>query len=383
LSKTEKKEQGIYFTPPKTVQRAISLVKTFLPQWQNNPETILEPSCGSCEFIKELYEQFPQANITGIEYNQTIYEAVSKQYPNIIHHDYITFNHDNIQTYDLIIGNPPFYVMKKNDVDAIYTPFFDGRPNMFVLFILKSLGHLTQNGVLCFILPKNFLNCLYYDKTRKHIVDNFRIVWIEECVDDYLETKQETIILIVQNAQRQQNETPFYLPLSNYTIFGIPETLNNIRILSRNSSTLASLGFTVSVGTVVWNEWKDELSNDPSHTRLIYSSDIIDGQLSMKQYANEAKKNYINKQGITYSQIVLNRGYGVGKYAFQCCLITGGFEYLVENHLICIRHTDQSLYHKLMESFNDEKTKQFIDLYFGNNAINTTELANILPIYGF
>ena len=29
----------------------------------------------------------------------------------------------------------------------------------------------------------------------------------------------------------------------------------------------------------------------------------------------------------------------------------------------------------------DEKTKEFISIYFGNNALNTNELIHILPIY--
>jgi len=29
------------------------------------------------------------------------------------------------------------------------------------------------------------------------------------------------------------------------------------------------------------------------------------------------------------------------------------------------------------------KTNEFIELYFGNNAINTTELQNILPIFSY
>ena len=39
------------------------------------------------------------------------------------------------------------------------------------------------------------------------------------------------------------------------------------------------------------------------------------------------------------------------------------------------------LFNKIAESFENEKTKKFINLYFGNSAINTTELAHILPIY--
>ena len=66
--------------------------------------------------------------------------------------------------------------MKKADVDNSYYNYFDGRPNIFILFIIKSLSLLNNKGILTFVLPKNFLNCLYYDKTRKHIIENFAIL---------------------------------------------------------------------------------------------------------------------------------------------------------------------------------------------------------------
>ena len=64
------------------------------------------------------------------------------------------------------------------------------------------------------------------------------------------------------------------------------------------------------------------------------------------------------------------------------------FDYLIENHLNCIRYTKPIskeeliiLYKKIIISFDSEKTNEFIKLYFGNNAMNTTELCEILPIY--
>ena len=83
--------------------------------------------------------------------------------------------------------------------------------------------------------------------------------------------------------------------------------------------------------------------------------------------------------------IVINRGYGVGEYKFNYCLIDETNEYLIENHLICIEcNTDLPhdklivLYKKILLSLNEKRTLEFIAIYFGNNAINTTELNNNL-----
>ena len=380
-----KKNNGIYFTPPTCVINNIELLQTFITDDMN----ILEPSCGSCEYITALHRLFPNLNITGIEYNKTIYESIVN-----LNNDKIVINNMNYlhyitdKKYDLIIGNPPYYVLKKSDVDKCYHRYFDGRPNIFILFIIKSIQLLNNNGILSFILPKNFLNCLYYDKTRKYIKTHFQILHIIDCKDaKYIETQQDTIILIIQKTNNCDN-TEFILEINNYIIFVNKANKDKITNLYINSKTLFELGFKVNVGTVVWNQCKTLLTDDTTKTRLIYSSDIDNNKLIIKKYNNIVKKNFINKPGITRPMIIINRGYGVGEYKFNYCLIDEEKEYLIENHLICIEcisdlPRDKLIeeYKKIIISLNDNRTAKFIAIYFGNNAINTTELNNILPIF--
>ena len=402
ICKKDKKDNGIYFTPPSTISKNINL----LSKHMKHVKTILEPSCGSGEYLSALVDNYKDKEITAIEYNKTIYESIKDNVDKsvMLHNmDYLLYNeyHDTDNStpkkFDLIIGNPPFYVMKKNDLAEQYHPYFSGRPNIFVAFIIKSLGMLSNKGILSFVLPKNFLNALYYQKTRRYIYHNFKILNLVECNDKYIETQQKTILLIVQKRKLtktmpEYNNKKYALNKNEILIFGIPETVTQLKQLYDNSRSLSELGFKVSVGTVVWNQHKDILTNDVTKTRLIYSSDIKDGELIMKQYKNVDKKNFIDKEGITRPVLVLNRGYGVGTYNFQYCLINKetNSPYLIENHLITISPYTQSeltddeliyLYNKIIRSLDDDKTKEFMDLYFGNNAINTTEINYILPIY--
>jgi len=39
-------------------------------------------------------------------------------------------------------------------------------------------------------------------------------------------------------------------------------------------------------------------------------------------------------------------------------------------------------FQRVIRSFEDIRTKEFIVCYFGNNAVNTNELNHMLPIYG-
>lgn len=397
INKEEKKKNGIFFTPPKTIKNII----TQLSKYTNNFETIkyiLEPACGSCEFINMLNNLFPNKNIVGIENNETIYESIKnigekRKNIKIIYSNYLNYENKqnkqnkNEKKYDLIIGNPPFFVMKKKEVNKNFYKYFDGRPNIFILFIIKSLSLLNNNGILAFVLPKSFTNCLYYDKTRKYIAQNFNILNIIDCIDEYIETKQETIVLILKKGENKQNENYVY-EKGGYTFFGSEEKIKTITELYEKSTTLNEMGFKVNVGNVVWNQNKDSLTDDETKTRLIYSSDISNNKLNYKKYKNEKKKNFIDKDGKTEPLLVINRGYGVGTYKFNYCLIEGGFDYLVENHLICIRYNGKiekkkliKKYNQIITSFTNEKTKKFINEYFGNSAMNCTELNNVLPIY--
>jgi len=391
LSKLDKKDQGIYFTPPSCVAKTLELINIYMP----NIYSILEPSCGSCEYICALQNKYPQKSIVGIEYNETIFKQIqhlstTESNTEIVCGDFLTMASQEGQSFDLIIGNPPYYVMKKELVDPLYYDYFEGRPNIFILFIIKSLKLLSEGGILSFVLPKSFLNCLYYDKTRKFIMDNYQILHIVDCNDKYIETQQKTILLIVRNIGNIDN-TEFIMKLSNYTIFTTNENKQIIHQLYSNSRSLGDLGFNVRVGNIVWNQCKSELTSDDTKTRLIYSSDIKDGQLISKPFKNIDKQQYINRPGITRPMIVVNRGYGVGTYNFSFCLLNTNMEYLIENHLICIEYENENelissedlldKYNKIIESFNDERTCQFIENYFGNSAINTNELKYIMPIY--
>ena len=320
LDKGVKKNEGIFFTPPSTIIKALEFLTPYIGDITN----VLEPSCGSCEFIRLFNTKFVGKKITGIEYNKTIFDSIthfSKENIKIINDDFLTFTSSTM--YDLIIGNPPYFVMKKNEVDSNYYDYFEGRPNIFILFIIKSLKMLSENGIMCFILPTSFLNSSYYNKARKFIVENFKILHILPCNDDYIETKQETIAFIVQKTKNNTSNTLFSIEKSSYIIFG---TQNNIQVLNslfENSVSLNDIDVKVSVGKIVWNQCKDILTDDDSQTLLVYSGDIKNNQLEIQSYRNAQKKNYIMKKGMKKPILVVNRGYGNAKYSFTYCLIDG------------------------------------------------------------
>ena len=86
----------------------LNKLSSYIPSFKN----ILEPSCGSGEFISSLVKISDSVNIDGVEFNSKIYDSINHYFKNvsIINTDFI--NHECNKKYNLIIGNPPYYVMK-------------------------------------------------------------------------------------------------------------------------------------------------------------------------------------------------------------------------------------------------------------------------------
>ena len=394
LSKPIKKAQGIYFTPQSIIQALITKV---LPHLSNSTNiNILEPSCGSCEMVKALDDLLSNISITGIELNTEIYSEIAKltfkNKVNLLNSDFMSYNSDIL--YDLIIGNPPYFVCKKENIPAKYAEYITGRPNIFGLFIIHSLQFLSPNGILAFVIPKSFLNSAYYANIRNYIKQTCDIIAIEdyEAVNDFIDTDQSTFGLIIKKLEKarlmiETANCPYSLMLNNNYIF----TPNAVLLSSYfdNATTIQQMGLAVKTGTIVWNERKDILTHDELNTILLYNTNVTnDNKIKLTTFKNEEKAQYIQVEGSTDPIIVVNRGNGNASYNFKYALIEKLMPFVVENHLNMIysptpRKKSEliAMYKKIIHSFENPKTRAFIELFFGNNGLSKTELETILPIY--
>jgi hypothetical protein len=400
LAKNVKKEMGIYFTPgnirkdliEKTENHYLSIFSKF------TPKTILEPSAGSGEFVIDLASKFGKlAKITAIELNSDIYNASKHklcQYSNIdyINMDFLTYDTDI--KYDFIIGNPPYSVVKRDSISSSLLEYCSGRPNLFAIIFAKCLTMLKQHGVISLILPTTFLNSAYYERLRRYIVDNMTILDIISYDSSFIDTKIDTIGIIILNTKIVDDTyKKFYVDIAGNIIFTL--AANSIDTLLAGSTTLDKIGCYVKTGNVVWNQHKDLLTSDNTKTLLIYNGNIKDGIFRLlynynSDANNDQKRQYIDMTAnISGPVILVNRGNGTGKYKFSYLLFENQESFLVENHLNVIYVNDDTmpftkkleLLKKVVASFKDKRTTTFLDQVIKNGSLSKTELQTILPIW--
>jgi len=392
LSKSEKKEFGIFITPKIIIEQLLNYIIKYSIDNKINIKKILEPSCGTCEFINYCDLNYTDIEIHGIEYNNKVFNSIKdmkfKNNTKIINSDFMVYNTDN--KYDLIVGNPPYFVCKKSDIPSKYSEFCVGRPNIFGLFIIHSLSMLKTGGILAFIVPKSFLNSLYYAVIRNYIKSICNIINIIDFkkFNEFIDTDQPTFGLILQKMENQNVslECQYSIRLNDNFIF--TRDSYELKIMFDNSTTLLKLGLKVRTGTIVWNEHKEQLSDNENETLLIYNTNISkDNKLEIKKFKNEEKGQYIKKDGRIEPTLVVNRGNGNSNYKLNYAIITNG-PYLIENHLNEIYPSKKmtklellEIYDIILNSFKNPKTQKFIELFLGNNGLSKTELESIFPIY--
>jgi adenine-specific DNA-methyltransferase len=236
LSKAEKKQYGFFVTPPTIIRQMIERIQ------RENPidHSILEPSCGTGEFITACQKAFPEVPMDGIEWNPTVYEKTHKVFPGIHHHDFTKWEKGG---YDLIVGNPPYFVCQKGDVPPAYREYMVGRPNMFGVFILHALALLNPGGLLAFVIPKSFMNSAYYAKIREHVLRTCRILDIMVFDQaEFIDTDQETFGMFLQKGNGSL-DSPFVIRMTDNLV--LTENAERLRALLAGSTTLKALGYSV------------------------------------------------------------------------------------------------------------------------------------------
>lgn len=377
LTKEERMDQGIFFTPKK----ARTLLFDTLARLDIRPTSILEPSFGTGEFLLDAKRCYPHAQLFGVEKNEALFHSVTCPDSHLTCGDFLDWKGQA----DLILGNPPYFVMKsetRSNKKSAYEQCMVGRPNIYVLFLYKCLTeHLHDHGVLAFIIPTSLYNCSYYQPMRNYIQRHTTILHMETLVKPgFYETGQETMLLVLQNQKRNDD----YIVVAKNGLVYLSPFYNELRELVQHTTTLSELGFGVKTGNVVWNQVKDKLV-DKDGTLLIYSSNIKNYTVEIDNLHGDQRKQYVaglDKPTLNGPVILVERGYG-NSFHFHFAVVELQ-DFYAENHInVVYPKTPEAVQHigRIVASFRDPRNEQFIRWYLGNGSMSATDLESMLPIF--
>lgn len=174
-----RKATGSYYTPTRIVNNLITSLEL------NNNTTILDPCCGTGNFLLQLPDNIPFKNIYGIDIDSTSVKItrinMALHYPEIpinVISEHITegdylFDSD-IPEVSMIIGNPPwgysFSEVQKKNLKQKYKATTNTNIESYDIFLEKSLDILKENGKVSFVLPEALLNVKAHSDIRKIIL---------------------------------------------------------------------------------------------------------------------------------------------------------------------------------------------------------------------
>lgn len=391
------KQFGQFFTLSSEIMNELIENDAYL--LKNEKLDILEPSAGTGCIILECIKHFKNFSLDAIEIDKNIYNKTKSFFNlgntgtvNFINDDFLNYDFKE-KRYDLIIGNPPYFEMKKKMILEEFNEIVlnSGRINIYSLFIYKCIKLLKPNGKLYFIIPKTILSGKYFSKLRLFIHENCNILDIIKFDNNKLFKKvlQSVIILKIQlrNKLDELEKRNKFVKYINDNIYFVKD-LSNL-YLGENTTTISELNCIVKTGNIVWNQHKELLKDtlNEKNCLLIHSSNIKKNNLIINtEKTNKIKKQYmvITEQNknliITGPYIVINRIVGLDPPKLNIYFEKTNKKCFIENHVNYIKGPITNLT-RIYNSLIDSKTITFIKELIGNTQLSQYELENIIPIF--
>lgn len=245
---------------------------------------------------------------------------------NIFEENFITYNENSESNiYDIIISNPPYKKLGKNDIESKIMPeVIHGQPNIYFLFMAMAMKLLKENGEMIFIVPRSWTSGTYFKKFREKFLDTMKLTNIHLFVSrDKVFNKekvlQETIILRAEKTHNEiekieisqtysnddfnkitrfnidynvcvekDNEKYVYLPVND-------EDIHVIEFINKFKYTLTDIGLKLKTGLTVDFRNKEYLEKKPNDKNVPLLSSIHFKNGIINFPSNNDDLQYINK----------------------------------------------------------------------------------------
>lgn len=376
------KEHGQFFTINNEILKG--LLDDYTPG--DGTLAILEPSCGTGMIVAECLRFGWDCVIDGIELDANLVKRTKSLFANennvrIREGDFLKDTHN--EKYDLIIGNPPYFELKKEKIDANqFGEVMCGRTNIYSLFIYKSIKLLKDGGELRFVIPRTFLSGKFFSKVREFVHRECEILDIVKFEGNNLFSKALQSVIIIKLKKTKHVSDSFVWKVNGMIYF-----VEKAKALQLEDTTcISDLGCTVKTGSIIWNKYKSQLQDSPADAiPLIMSTNLKGNELKFDSNTHSQKKQYMKKTTTNERFIekgpfiVVNRIIGHPPRLNVVLVTCDSKEYFIENHVNVIKGPLPSL-RKIVQSLRSEGTLQFLREFAGSTQISQYELQHVIPI---
>ncbi len=386
-----RKRLGQYFTP-RTIRDELL---RHLPQDEANPK-ILDPACGTGEFLISAREHFPGAELEGWDIDPKLIRIARGLSPGSKLSVRDSLAEIPAIKYDFVIGNPPYFEFSPSiELKKKFGTLLSGRANIFSAFIKLGLDLLKEGGYLAYVVPPSMNNGAYFSRVREYIVNNSNIEFLEILNDVSLfrDALQMTMLLVLRKVKNKGNHI-----FKHNGILIFSENTDYLKASFRGTASLLDLGFSVRTGRLVWNQNKERLTDRAEEgIPLIWAHNISDAGL---RFPVKCKKpQYVKTKHYDEGPaIIVNRITGAARAAkIRAALIPPEMKFIAENHcnVICpprkkrqldleyepnsISRPIISLEEVCTQLRSPEKLRVMQNIT-GNTQISKTELERLFPI---
>jgi len=380
---SDRKSRGQYMTPRSLRARLLDNLDLY-PGIR-----VLDPGCGTGEFLRDVLDRQPTAQVTGWDSDQRILECAQELVPEgeFVCRD--ALDPSLSEPFDLVIGNPPYFQFRASSpVRKYFADVISGRPNIFSLFFKVGVENLRDGGQLGYVVPPSMNNGAYFNSLRKYIKSVAAIEYLEVFTDPFhFDDAQTAVQLMVIRKGRQSDAYSISVPLggrkSNLLLFA--SDADDLAGVLASGRSLDSLGFNAVTGTVVWNTRKSDLRTKKvdGAVQLVWAQNIRGGRVLIDE-TNEKRPQYVvNTEPLTGPAIVVNRIVGsVGSGELRAGIIESGRKFVGENHVNVILPAPSAEIscEQLLSLISKPEVIQQVRKITGNTQISATELKYLVRL---
>lgn len=223
LDNEYKKSHGIFYTDLTLSRLILDYLKI------DSSKTIFDPCCGTGSFlyvaIEKNYKYIYGADLvlnavklcrklTGLSSNVKKIDTLGKNSDEILKELNLK------EKLDYIVGNPPYVPIDKNivvDTDdyLFWRKVKDSGNNLFVAAMYRAFELTKHDGIISYIIPKNFLHVCSYSTLRKFILREKTIISIIDLGSYFSNVRGEQIIITIKNSFSEDNKIKIFRLIAN------------------------------------------------------------------------------------------------------------------------------------------------------------------------